>query len=583
MPRRRGGASRNNAARAPRASVGSGLDVYLLWILVIVLLLWRWSSGAAARSAMPPTSHLEKQAAAAADSRQRRHHRLFCHEISRVLVEVRQQQTAHGTPVAGGPVIDAALAPSRAALERLARPAKAAATTTTTAAAAAAAAASARDRLQRARAAFALALLHLHRAASVGGLNEAEGLADAQRSLVRAGTLLQVPRDATYTQSIWSAGMAASGATEHGSAARETTLAVLRTRGYIHEARGEFAASQRAMRLAGAFDAHGVVEDALFPPAGYTVAGTLRTHAIAPFFVDLLLHDELLTLFRRCDGGASQPAPRSHSPYEDGVVVDGGGWGTAEARAAFHANEFVILRKLLHPFEQTTVAAFYASIVAARNGRLPGGVNTINSTSAGASAGAGTGAVALEPDAARTVAIIGAMKHAPSLQPLHEPHLQRTSLYNDRIGLWLNAKLVPFLEKVVGEELKKAYSFLCSYEQFDAEKEKEPWLQAHTDREDNAFTVSLQLYNGGFDWPIFVDTSASLPLHAQWREMPAKGAAPQHCANGDALLFRGRKHIHWREQLPAHVKRFATILFHFVPKSFDLVEYKQRQQKTPGI
>jgi hypothetical protein len=47
---------------------------------------------------------------------------------------------------------------------------------------------------------------------------------------------------------------------------------------------------------------------------------------------------------------------------------------------------------------------------------------------------------------------------------------------------------------------------------------------------------------------------------------------------GDAILFRGRVHNHWRDQLPADWTEGGSILFHFVHTDFDLASF----QGKPG-
>ena len=53
--------------------------------------------------------------------------------------------------------------------------------------------------------------------------------------------------------------------------------------------------------------------------------------------------------------------------------------------------------------------------------------------------------------------------------------------------------------------------------------------------------------------------------------------------NGDALLFLGRLHIHFREDMPAELNTVASLLLHFVDKEMDLHDYKLRQRQDPSI
>jgi len=114
--------------------------------------------------------------------------------------------------------------------------------------------------------------------------------------------------------------------------------------------------------------------------------------------------------------------------------------------------------------------------------------------------------------------------------------------YNDRVGFYMNKVLEPIISSVVGTKVKRAYSFLCGYETFSSS----PVLNAHTDREDNEFTLSVQIgyirkpshkdseYKG---WPLMVHLHAGRPF-AGWRdEPPMNEVAECHLDNGDALFI----------------------------------------------
>lgn len=54
--------------------------------------------------------------------------------------------------------------------------------------------------------------------------------------------------------------------------------------------------------------------------------------------------------------------------------------------------------------------------------------------------------------------------------------------------------------------------------------------------------------------------------------------------NGDALLFLGRRHTHFRENMPAELNVVSSLLLHFVDESFDFFDYKLvRQAKDASI
>lgn len=53
--------------------------------------------------------------------------------------------------------------------------------------------------------------------------------------------------------------------------------------------------------------------------------------------------------------------------------------------------------------------------------------------------------------------------------------------------------------------------------------------------------------------------------------------------NGDALLFLGRRHVHFRDDMPEELSVVASLLLHFVDKEMDLFDYKLRQARDSSI
>lgn len=66
-------------------------------------------------------------------------------------------------------------------------------------------------------------------------------------------------------------------------------------------------------------------------------------------------------------------------------------------------------------------------------------------------------------------------------------------------------------------------------------------------------TASIQIYSSSELplWPIYVDTGGTFPERSSWRPNPPRDQTIE-CGirNGDALLFLGRRHIHYRERMP---------------------------------
>ena len=216
------------------------------------------------------------------------------------------------------------------------------------------------------------------------------------------------------------------------------------------------------------------------------------------------------------------------------------GWGlnedgVAKAATLLQQNEFVILREVISPFEMHVLERHYKE-------KVEKGVLSF------------------------------------------DPTLGRATSYNDRVGQWLNHRYTHLLSTLVGHPVKHAYSFLCHYEK--REGVEPPVLIPHTDREDNQYTTSIQIYSSPeASWPIFVDKEIILPERSSWRDMPAPGTSVK-CSmrNGDALVFLGRRHIHYREAMKEDVSLVSSLLLHFVDKSFDFFDYKlTRQAEDPSI
>lgn len=98
--------------------------------------------------------------------------------------------------------------------------------------------------------------------------------------------------------------------------------------------------------------------------------------------------------------------------------------------------------------------------------------------------------------------------------------------------------------------------------------------------------MSVQIYADKAEplWPIYVHRASTLPEHSGWREQPAKADSVE-CGvrNGDALLFLGRRHIHFRDDMPEELNVVASLLLHFVDKEFDLFDFKARQALDASI
>lgn len=98
--------------------------------------------------------------------------------------------------------------------------------------------------------------------------------------------------------------------------------------------------------------------------------------------------------------------------------------------------------------------------------------------------------------------------------------------------------------------------------------------------------MSIQIYADKEEplWPIYVAKDLTLPEHSSWRPLPSKEDSVE-CGvrNGDALLFLGRRHVHFRDDMPEELNVVASLLLHFVDREMDLFDYKMRQEADPSI
>eukprot|EP00756_Hemistasia_phaeocysticola_P057751 Hpha_TRINITY_DN34360_c0_g1::TRINITY_DN34360_c0_g1_i1::g.109589::m.109589 len=157
----------------------------------------------------------------------------------------------------------------------------------------------------------------------------------------------------------------------------------------------------------------------------------------------------------------------------------------------------------------------------------------------------------------------------------NDPHV--FNAYSDRVGFWLNQYLRPLAEAIAGRRLNPTYAYLARY------TDKPDGLQAHTDQVDNEYTMSMQLeYTPEDQGPctIYVHKKRQ-PFQEFARNIehmcPHSHDTPNpYCktpgdsvggglALGDAVLFRGRQHIHYRPRWPKG-RTCMSVLSHFSPR-----------------
>eukprot|EP00755_Sulcionema_specki_P029362 Sspe_Gene.17840::Locus_6370_Transcript_1_1_Confidence_1.000_Length_1881::g.17840::m.17840 len=130
--------------------------------------------------------------------------------------------------------------------------------------------------------------------------------------------------------------------------------------------------------------------------------------------------------------------------------------------------------------------------------------------------------------------------------------------YNDPVGRLVMAQYTPFMEKLTGHRLKPSYSYLISYRDVSE-------LAPHQDREQAEFVVSMQLsISPEYDvWPLYVGAEPQPRIRGDKPKPPREQWRKHIMYNGDAVVFRGRELIHWRDPLPSGCEA-TMLLIHYV-------------------
>ncbi len=132
---------------------------------------------------------------------------------------------------------------------------------------------------------------------------------------------------------------------------------------------------------------------------------------------------------------------------------------------------------------------------------------------------------------------------------------ERYQLGDEILARFFHRQLTRFVTRVAAEPVKPSYVYLAAYRP-GAD------LKRHTDREQCEFSISLLLDYvpepaGASGWPLFLEDRA------------AAGAA--HAADlgiGDALIYRGRELVHYRNPLPQGHQSTSYFL-HYVDADFN--------------
>eukprot|EP01062_Namystynia_karyoxenos_P074043 TRINITY_DN70867_c0_g1_i1.p1 TRINITY_DN70867_c0_g1~~TRINITY_DN70867_c0_g1_i1.p1 ORF type:complete len:731 (+),score=230.50 TRINITY_DN70867_c0_g1_i1:83-2275(+) len=143
------------------------------------------------------------------------------------------------------------------------------------------------------------------------------------------------------------------------------------------------------------------------------------------------------------------------------------------------------------------------------------------------------------------------------------------SISSDRVGFFLNELYRPLFEAIAGRKLQSTYSYFVRYLGLPGN----PGLRPHIDMVDNEYTVTTSI-----DWT--PEERGPVPIHAQVERVPFEEYGRTltsgmlrgehltvNLSVGDAIVFRGRQHPHWRKPIPlGHT--VANLLLHYAVAEF---------------
>ena len=121
--------------------------------------------------------------------------------------------------------------------------------------------------------------------------------------------------------------------------------------------------------------------------------------------------------------------------------------------------------------------------------------------------------------------------------------------------------VLPEIEKHTGYKLYKTYSFARQYELGNI-------LQPHRDRNACEISVTIPLYNEGEPWPIWILDKDEVPQSIVLNP-------------GDALIFKGIQHMHWRAK-NVYGSSFNVFL-HYVDQEGSLSRHKNDKHRGFGL
>jgi hypothetical protein len=131
---------------------------------------------------------------------------------------------------------------------------------------------------------------------------------------------------------------------------------------------------------------------------------------------------------------------------------------------------------------------------------------------------------------------------------------ERYRLHSEPVAMFIHPQLARLVRRIAGEPVKPSYLYFASYPAGSA-------LPRHVDRVQCEFSISLLI-----DYSPDPDGPCGWPLFLEHRDLPGGGAAVD-LGVGDAVFYRGRELVHYREPL-ADGHQSSSLFFHYVREDF---------------
>eukprot|EP01063_Lacrimia_lanifica_P016946 TRINITY_DN2357_c0_g1_i1.p1 TRINITY_DN2357_c0_g1~~TRINITY_DN2357_c0_g1_i1.p1 ORF type:complete len:610 (+),score=174.66 TRINITY_DN2357_c0_g1_i1:140-1969(+) len=140
---------------------------------------------------------------------------------------------------------------------------------------------------------------------------------------------------------------------------------------------------------------------------------------------------------------------------------------------------------------------------------------------------------------------------------------ERYFLYNDPVARYVMAQCTPFIARLYGAPVKPSYSYMISYRD-------ESELLPHQDREQAEIVVTIQLdsFPSCDVWPLYIGADPQPPKRGDAEKPPEHLRRRHVLCDGDAVVFRGRRMIHWREKITPGTET-SMLLIHYVDASYN--------------